>query len=113
VVATEPAPAPAVVTAQPVPKQLVHKAKKKVAKHTPPKAAPPAPVAAPAPVVEQKAPVVLPPPEPSKPVTIAPQPAKKVAEAGFLEQYWLWLLGLVIVIAGIVVWRKMTPADRS
>lgn len=109
VAASEPAPAPAAIAEQPAPKPIVHKAKKKVVK----KAAPPAPVAAPAPVVEPKAPEVLPQPEPSKPVTIAPQPAKKVAEPGFLEQYWLWLLGLVIVIAGIVVWRKMTPGNKS
>lgn len=97
----EPAPAPAAITAQPAPKQVA--AKKKVAKHTPPKAAPP--VAAPAAI----APAALPPPEPGRPVTTTALPAKKVAEAGFLERYWLWLLGLLgVVIAGVVVWRKQT-----
>jgi hypothetical protein len=109
--APEPTPAP-VVTEQPTPKPKVHKAKKNVVKHTPPKVAPPpAPVAALAPV----APIVIqpPPPEPSKPVAITPQPVKKVAEAGFLEQYWLWLLGLVIVIAGIVVWQRKSQGSKS
>jgi hypothetical protein len=111
VAAPEPAPAP-VVAEQPAPKPIVHKAKKKVVKKAAPKVAPPpAPVAAPAPV----APIALPPPppEPSKPVAIAPQPVKKVAEPGFLEQYWLWLLGLVIVIAGIVVWQRKSQGGKS
>jgi hypothetical protein len=118
--APEPAPAPVViaeqpaVSAAPAPKQVVPKAKKKVAKakSTPSKAVPPPPVAAPAPIVEHAAPAVLP-PEPSPPVTIAP-PAKKMAEAGFLEQYWLWLLGLVIVIAiaGMVVWGRKNHGDK-
>jgi hypothetical protein len=102
-----PAPAPVVIAEQPSPKPVVvHKAKQKAAKKPAPKAAPPAPVAAPAPVVEQKAPAVVPPPEPSPPAPVAPPPAKKVAEPGFLEKYWLLLLGLGIVIAGVVVWRK-------
>jgi len=46
------------------------------------------------------------PPEPSPPVTIAPPPAPKIAEPGFLERYWLWLLGLVIAIAVIVIWGR-------
>ena len=111
-VAVEPAPVtvaeqPAVV-AKPAPQHA--KAKKHVAKHTPPKAAPPEPVMAPAPIVVPAAPAVLP-PEPSPPVTVAPPP--KIAEAGFLERYWLWLLGLVIAIAAIVVWGRKSQGDRA
>ena len=73
-----------------------------VAKQAPPKAAPPAPVEAAAPIVAPEAPAVVQ-PEPAPPATIEP-PAKE--EAGFLEQYWKWLLGLVIVIAGVVVWWR-------
>lgn len=113
------APAPAVITnqsavvAEPAPKQEVTKTMKKAfkpkkvakAKGTPPAAVPakavtPEPVVAPAPIVKQEAPAALP-PEPSPPEVIAP-PAPKIAEAGFLEKYWLWLLG--IVIAGVAVW---------
>jgi hypothetical protein len=115
-VAVEPAPAPVAVAeqpavvAKPAPKQAVRKARKPVAKHTPPKAAPPEPVIAPAPIVVPTAPAVLP-PEPSPPITIAPPP--KIAEAGFLERYWLWLLGLVIAIAVIVVWGRKSQEDKA
>lgn len=116
-VATEPAPVAAVVAEQPpvstqvAPKKKVRKAKKMAAKQAPPQAAPPAPVAAPAPIAAPEAPAVVQ-PEPSTPVTIAP-PAKETAEVGFLEQYWKWLLGLVIVIAGIIVWRwNKQPAEH-
>ena len=113
-VAVEPAPVavaeqPAVV-AKPAPQQAVRKARKHVAKHTTPKAAPPEPVMAPAPIVVPAAPAVLP-PEPSPPVTVAPPP--KIAEAGFLERYWLWLLGLVIAIAAIVVWGRKSQGDKA
>src|SRR5450759_873765 len=115
-VAPEPAPAPVAiaekptVVAEPAPKQTVRKTRNAVAKHTPPKAAPPEPVIAPAPIVVPAAPAVLP-PEPSPSVTIAPPP--KIAEAGFLERYWLWLLGLVIAIAAIVVWGRKSQGDRA
>lgn len=107
-VTPEPAPAPVAiaeqpaVSAEPVPKPVVRKAKKIAAKHAPAKASPPPPVVVPAPVVEQPTPAILP-PEPSPPATIAP-PVEKIAEAGFLERYWLWLLGLAIVIIGAFAW---------
>ena len=113
-VVAEAQPAPAAIAEQPAPsspapKHKVKKAKKRVAKIQPvePKAAPPAPVAAPAPVVEHEAPAIAPPP----PVAIV-QPAKSAAEEGFLEQYWLWLLGLGIVIAGIFAWRFMSQKNE-
>lgn len=107
-VAQEAAPAPTAVAAeqqastQTTQETVVKKAKKKKAKKAPAKIEPPAPapVTAPAPVVEQQAPVAVAPPAP--PVVVTP-PAKE--EAGFLEQYWMWLLGLIIAIAGIVFWR--------
>ena len=105
-----PEPAPVAVASaeqpaaskEPTPKPVIRKAKKITAKHAPPKAPAPAPVMAPAPVVEQPVPPVAP-PEPSPPITVPP-PVEKVAEAGFLERYWLWLFGLAIVIAGVFVW---------
>jgi hypothetical protein len=96
--------APAVV-AEPVPKPTVQKAKKHVAK-----AKPPAPVVTPAPVVEPPAPAVIA-PEPVKPVIIAP-PAKKVAEPDLLERYWLWLLALGLIIAGMVAWGRKNKGDK-
>ena len=116
-VALEPAPAPVAiaekpaVVVEPAPKQTVRKARNVVAKHTPPKAAPPEPVIAPAPIVVPAAPAVLP-PEPSPPVAIAP-PAEKIPEVGFFEQYWLWLLGLGIAIAGMVVWLRKSQGDNK
>jgi hypothetical protein len=104
----EPAPVAGAIAEQttagnePAPKPVILKAKKNTLKHAPPKAPAPPPVLAPAPVVEQPTPPALP-PQPSPPVTV-PLPVDKVAEAGFLERYWLWLLGLAIVIAGVFVW---------
>jgi len=43
--------------------------------------------------------------------SLAP-PATEIAEVGFLEQYWLWLLGLVIVIAGVGVWWWKRQEDK-
>jgi hypothetical protein len=51
--------------------------------------------------VEPEAPAVQPP----KPAP-AVAPPEEIAEAGFLERYWLWLLILGIAIAGIVAWWK-------
>lgn len=102
--APEPAAAPVAVaeppaaSPEPVPKPVIKKSKKIAVKRAPP----PAPVMIPAPVVEQPAPAAIP-PEPSHPVKIAP-PAEKISEPGFLEKYWLWLLGLAIVIAGVFAW---------
>lgn len=107
VVAPEPAPAPAVVAEQPAPKPKVHKAKKKAAKAKPTVVAP-APVAEPAPVVQPEAPVV----KPLAPVVVA-TPQEKIPEAGFLEKYWLWLLVLVIAIAGIVIWQLMSKGKEQ
>jgi hypothetical protein len=83
---------------------------KHVVKPTPPKAAPPEPVVAPAPIVVPAAPAAMP-PEPTPPVTVAPPP--KVAEPGFLERYWLWLLGLVIAIIAIVIWGRKSQGGKS
>jgi hypothetical protein len=100
-VAEQAAPAPAASTAEVAPKPAVKKAKKKVAKAAPP----PAPVAAPAPapVVKQEAPVAAP-PAPTPPPVVAP-PVQPVAEKGFLEKYWLWLVGLIIAVVA-VLWMK-------
>jgi hypothetical protein len=92
-------PAPLVAAAQPAPKPVVKKAKRKVAK-----AAPVEPVVAPAPVVKQEAPVAAP-QEPTPPVVTA-APAPKPAEKGFLEQYWLWLVGIVIAVIAVLWMRK-------
>ena len=104
------APAPIVIAeqspavAEPAPQQLIiPKAKKKMVRRHLPKAVP-APLPAPAPIVKSEAPSVAR-PEPSPRVTMTP-PAREIEEEGFLEQYWLWLLGLGIAIAGIVVWRS-------
>jgi hypothetical protein len=89
--------------AEPAPVQVAPKAKKKVAKAkpAPAKAEPPAPapVEVPAPVVKVEPPVT----EPAPPVYVAP-PAREIAEAGFLEKYWLWLLALVIAITVMIFW---------
>lgn len=106
--APEPAPAPATVAeppavpAEPVPKPAIKKSKKIAVKHAPPKASPPPPVMVPAPVVEQPPPPALP-PEPIPPVKAAP-PVEKIAERGFLERYWLWLLGLAVIVAAVFAW---------
>ena len=104
------APAPIVIAEQPPAvaeptsqQQIIPKAKKKIVRRHLPKTKP-APLPAPAPIVKSEAPVVAR-PEPSPLVTMTP-PTKEIEEEGFLEQYWLWLLGLGIAIAGIVVWRS-------
>lgn len=117
VVAAQPEAAPAVTAEQPVAAEtpafepVAAPVKKKVAKakRAAPKVLLPLPAAEPVVVppptpVETAAPVVQP-PEPSPPQPVAP-PAEVVVEKGFLEQYWLWLVGLVIAVAGIVVWRR-------
>jgi hypothetical protein len=88
------------------PKKIKHKAKRKIVhKRVAPKVAAPAPVVEPAPVVVEKAPEVVP---PAPPVVAAPAPV--VAEEGFLEKYWLWLLGVLIAIVGIAFWWKKNQA---
>ena len=95
-------PAPAAMTEEQAPKPVTKKARKKAAKAkvTPPKAAPVEPVAAPAPAVQQEAPAVVQ-PEPTPPAAVA-APAPMPATKGFLEQYWLWLLGIVIAVVAIL-----------
>jgi hypothetical protein len=98
VTAEQPTAAPVVSTAKVAPKPVARKkAKAKVAA---PKPAPVEPVVAPAPVVETP---VAAQPEPTPPVVVA-QPAPKAAP-GFLEKYWLWLLGIVIAVVA-VLWIK-------
>lgn len=110
-----PAPAQAAITEQPkvstlaAPKKKVRKAKKAAVKKPAPVATPEpevAPAPEPAPVIEQAAPATVQ-AEPTPPVTMAP-PAKPMAEAGFFEEYWLWIIGLLIVIGGFIAlwWRK-------
>jgi hypothetical protein len=107
VAAEQPAPAPVASTAEVAPKPVVKKAKKKAkakAKVTPPPAAPVEVAPAPAPVVQQAAPAPVAQPEPT-PAPVA-TPAPKPATKGFLEQYWLWLVGIVIAILAIVFMMK-------
>lgn len=106
-VAEQPAPAPVVVAEQPAPKPAVKKARKKAhkAKVAPPKEVEPQPVAAPepAPVVQQETPAAAQ-PEPVPPA-VAAQPVQKAAP-GFLEKYWLWLLGIIIAVLAFVWMTK-------
>jgi hypothetical protein len=90
------------VVAEPAPKQVVVQPRKKVIKAK--RKATPEPVAIPAPVVQQEAPAVLP-PEPTPPAVIS-QPIPEAVAPGFLEQYWLWLLGLVLAGIAAVWWMQ-------
>lgn len=121
--AEEPVPAeqpvavekPAAAEVAPPVKKKVAKAKRTVPKVVPPPApAPvpePAPAVVPAPALESAAPVAQM-REPSPPEPMAP-PAEEAAEESFLEKYWLWLAGLVIAVAGVVVWQKKSQAGKS
>jgi outer membrane biosynthesis protein TonB len=104
----------AVEVASPV-RQKVVKAKRTVPKVVPPPvpapAPEPAPASVPAPAVESAAPVAQV-REPSPPEPMAP-PVEEAAEESFLEKYWLWLAGLVIAVAGVVVWQKKSQAGKS
>lgn len=105
-VAEQTAPAPVVMAEQPAPKPVVKKARKKAAiAKIAPKVEEPVPVAAPepAPVVQQEAPAAAP-PEPTPPPVIA-EPVHQEATPGFLESYWLWLLGAVIAVIAFL-WMK-------
>ncbi len=104
-VAEQPAPAPVAATEQVAPKPVVKKHKKKVAKAkvAPAPVVAPEPVAAPAPapapVVKQEEPA------PTPPAVTAP-PVQK-AEPGFLQKYWLWLLGIVVAaVVGFFMLQK-------
>jgi len=99
VVVEEQAPAPVVMAQQPAPVPVVQKPRKKVVKAKPKVVEPepvvqPEPVAAPEPVVQQEE------PEPAPPVIA--EPVQEVAEPGFLEQYWLWILGLVVGVIALL-----------
>lgn len=102
----QPAPAPVVAAEQPAPKPVVKKTRKRVhkAKAAPVKAPEPEPVAAPAPVVQPEAPVVAQ-PEPTPPPMIV-QPIPKQETPGFLEKYWLWLLGVIIAVIAFWMVKK-------
>ena len=104
-IVAEPTPAPDVAAEQPAPKPVVKKARKKtrVAETVSHKVVEPEPVAAPAPapMVQQEAPAAAP------PAVAAPQPIPEAAAPGFLEKYWLWLLGLIVAaIAAFVMIKK-------
>lgn len=109
-VAEQAAPAPAVTAEVPAPKPVVkkagkhRKAMKKIAKPAPPEAMKAAPVAAPEPAVKQEAPAVAPQP-PAAPIAMS-TPVQPVEETGFLENYWGWLLGIVIAVAALL-WLLM------
>lgn len=99
----QPTPAPAVTAEQPAPKPVIKKHKKRrVAKAAPPPVVEPTPVAPPAP-----APVMT--PEAAPAVTAAPLPPPK-PEEGFLEKYWMWLLGAIAVVAAAVFMATRKPA---
>ncbi len=91
-------PAPPVIAESPTSKPVVKKARKRRVK-----AAPVEPVVVPAPVVAEPEPVATPKPAPPAPVA-APEP--KFATPGFLEQYWMWLLGFVLVVVAFLVLKK-------
>lgn len=109
-----PEPAPVAIAEQPqistqaAPKKKIRKVRKIAAKPASPQTPPPAPV------IEEPAPVVAPAPppavtpEPAPPVAVAPPPAGEIAEPGLLKQYWVWLLGLLIATAAVIVWRRKT-----
>ena len=92
----------------PAPKPVVKKARKhrkamkKVAKPVPPKVMEAAPVAVPAPAPEVPAAV----PQPPAPPVTMPAPVQPVEEQGFMESYWGWLLG-IILIAAAALWFLM------
>ncbi|MFZ2160964.1 MAG: hypothetical protein WAW02_01985 [Sideroxyarcus sp.] len=83
----EPAPAPAAVEAAP---------------EAAPAPAPVEPVAAPAPVVTQEAPAAQ---EPAPAVTVTPL-APAAATPGFLEKYWMWLVGIVVAVVAFLLMKK-------
>jgi hypothetical protein len=94
-VVAEPAPAPVMMAEEPAPKPVV----KKKAKPAAPKVVEPAPVPAPAPA---PAPVVEPAPVQPAPPAMIETPIQPVAEQGFLQKYWAWLLGIVIAAVAIL-----------
>lgn len=67
----------------------------------------PAPAPAPAPVVKQEAKSAVVPAAPA----VAPAPVQPVEEKGFLENYWPWLLIIIIAIAGL--WWFLTRQKKA
>ena len=105
-VVQQPAPARAAVAEQPAPKPAVKKAKKKVVKAAPPKAAPVEPAPAPAPVVKQEAPAAVSAPQESAPAVVVTPLPPAAATPGFLEKYWMWLLGIIVAVIAFLMMRK-------
>lgn len=103
-IAEQPAPAPVAMAEHPAPKHVVKKHKRKAqAKVAPAPVVAPQPVAAPAPEVKQEAPVAAP-PAPAPAAVMAP-PVDK-AGSGFFEKYWLWLLGIVVIVIAFMALKK-------
>ncbi len=79
-----------------------------------PKVAEPAPVVKPEPVA---APALVPAvyKEEAKPTPapVVSEPVQEVAEPGFLEQYWLWILGLVIVVIAVLWMLRKKDAQQG
>jgi hypothetical protein len=103
-VAGQAVPAPPVMAEMPAPKPVVKKVRKhrkKVAKAVPPKVMEAAPVAVPKPAVQQEAPAAAPPQEAPAPIVMS-APVQPVEGKGFLENYWAWLLGIVIAVAALL-----------
>lgn len=99
-------PAPAAMAEQPAPKPVVAKKKAhKKAKPAAPKEVAPEPVVAPAPAPVMKQEPVVAQPEPTPPPVVV-APLQKTPAPGLLEQYWLWLLGIVIAVVAILWMRK-------
>ena len=100
-------PAPSAAAEQALPEHPAMKVGKKrvKARIAKPKVATPEPAAVSAPTsdVQQATPVAAA-PAPS-PIEVSTLPVQKV-EPGFLEKYWLWLLGIVIVAIALLVFRK-------
>jgi hypothetical protein len=98
------APAPSVMAETPAPKPVVKKARKHwkiVAKVVPPKVMIPAPVAIPVPAVQPEAPAAATPQEAPAPIAMS-APVQPIVGKGFLENYWAWLLGIVIAVATLL-----------
>ncbi|MEO6975514.1 MAG: hypothetical protein ABI144_06510 [Gallionella sp.] len=98
------APAPSVMAGTPAPKPVVKKVgkhRKIVAKVVPPKVMAPAPLAIPVPAVQPEAPAAAPPQVAPAPIAMS-APVQPAEEKGFLENYWVWLLGIVIAAAALL-----------
>jgi hypothetical protein len=83
------------------PKKVIRKARKVVAKPAPPQA--PVPVIEPEPIAPTPPPVVE--PEVKQPEVVAPPVKETQPESDLFSQYWIWLVGLIVIVAGVVIWR--------